>query len=134
MRPLPAESTMEEYKARMSMFVDEADGSHFKLLPAAEIELLRKVHVDSLGGPPTDAARPTVEQLSGLYAKLSKGKAPYVDLGLFGPYGGRTHRLRKFTAHIQIDGEWINRKVEGPSNLESWQTSLGGLSCRHVNA
>ena len=122
-RPLLSETSMEEEKVRMSAFVDEADDSYYRLLPATEIDRLRKVHVDTLGGPPTDAARPTVEQLSGLHAKLVKGKAPYVDLGLFGPYGGRTHRLRKLTAHIQIDGEWINRRVEGPPNLESWQTS-----------
>ena len=66
----------------------------------------RQVHVDKTGDHPEEDDNPTVLQLSGLHHRFRSGKAPYVDLGLFGPYGDRFFKLRKYTAMVLVEGEW----------------------------
>ena len=121
--PAVAARPLYDERLKTSMFIDQADDSYYLPLSGEVVNRYRAVYVDKMGGDPDQHVRPTSEQLGGLVAKLSRGKAPYVDLGLFGPHGGRTHRLRKFSTHVIIDGEMTSKQVEAPRTYEAWLAS-----------
>ena len=108
---------------KCSDVIDQGDEGHFPLLPFEEIRKMREKFEEVTGGEPEDSVRPTSDQLSALVARLKSGRAPYVDMALFGPYGERTSRLRRFSAQVWVDNELQTKMLMGPKNLEAWKQS-----------
>ena len=44
-----------------------------------------------------------------------------MDFSLFGPYGERAAKLRKYEALVWVDGKWVTRQLKGPSTFEAWE-------------
>ena len=78
-------------------------------LPIATTALLRNRFVARTGGPPTDRARPSRDQLSALQYQFLEGRAPFVDFAIFGPYGQRTAVGHKPT--LASEFPWWNSLV-----------------------
>ena len=100
--------------------IDQADDSTFALLPKSDLLVCRERYVKTVGDDPPDACRPTSDQLSALQHRLGQGRAPYVDLALFGPYGDRIGRTMKFAAQVFVDGALRTKQVAPPSSYEAW--------------
>ena len=100
--------------------LDQVDDSVFPVLPPAKIAEFRDHYVAVMHGEPDDAQRPTADQLSALAHRLSRGSAPYVDLGLFGPFGDRIARIRKFSGQVWVDNELKTAQVSGPRSYDAW--------------
>ena len=100
-------------KRRVADFLDQGGEGSFSILSKEAITEARQRYVQVTGGPPSLAARPTEEQLSGIYAKIGKS-APYVDFAVFGPHGRRAAKARKFAAQAFVDGELVTRMLTGP--------------------
>ena len=80
-------------RCKFSDHLDQANDATFDLLPPDVIARLRRNYVENMGGPPSDAARPSEEQISALAARLKSYGSPFVDFALFGPYGSRQAAL-----------------------------------------
>jgi hypothetical protein len=110
-------------KLKLSQFLDQCVEESAPMLAPDEVLKLRQNHVNTTGGPPPAEERPTTEQLSCLKYKLQLGRSPFADFAVFGPYGNRMAKLRKFVAHMFIEGELVTKQIRGPANLESWLAS-----------
>ena len=114
----PAQPTAVMKKT--SEVLDQVDDSAFPVLPATKIAEYRDRYVEVMHGEPDDSHRPTSDQLSALAHRLARGSAPYVDLGLFGPFGDRISRIRKFSGQVWVDNELKTSQVSGPRTFEAW--------------
>ena len=70
---------------RCNEVLDQANDGVFPILSLEEVGRLRARYETVCGLAPDDSCRPTADQLAGLAHLLKKGRAPYVDLSLFGP-------------------------------------------------
>ena len=56
-----------------------------------------------------------------MHAKVIHGLAPFVDMGVWGPYGERLARQMKFTSQVLKDGQWKSIELPGASNFTVWE-------------
>ena len=111
-------------KRKMSDVLDQVDSeTTYELLDPATLGALRTSYIDSCGGPPPESAQPTSEQMSALKTRLSMGTAPYVDFAVFGPFGKRFAKHRKFDAQVFVDNALTTRLLQGPSDFAAWTGS-----------
>ena len=98
----------------------------FLPLPVDKLLTFRKAHFEITGGDPDPPERPSDDQLAALQAWLEEAKggrrrAPYVDFGIWVPYGREAGRARAFTMQaFNGRGEWQPKKHRGPSTPEEW--------------
>jgi hypothetical protein len=96
------------------------------------VQLFEKYSV-RFGGAPMDAAEPTHEQISAVSQILEMPPAPYVDLGLFGPFGKRLLARLVFAALVLgTDGAWSRKEISGPGDFQTWWTAWKVLSTTFV--
>ena len=107
-------------KRKKSDVLDQLDDGTYDDLDPEARKQMRTRHRDVTGGNPLPAARPTAPQLAALKSRVESGEAPYTDFAVFGPYGNRLSKIRKFEAQVFVDGELKTRILRGPSNFESW--------------
>ena len=116
-------------KYHLKDYIDQTSTGVFDLLPVAELTQLRKNFNKATGASPTNAERPSDEQLSALAHKLRPQKgghmnSPWVEFAVWGPFDGRTARMRMFTAHVLTrDGTWAHKRLRGPSSFVQWEAS-----------
>ena len=115
----PSEQASEPTRKACEV-IDQADDSVFVVLGRAEADKLRERYAKAVGDDPPDVCRPTTDQLSALKHKLGQGRAPYVDLALFGPFGDRIGKSMKFAAQVFVDGALRTKQVSPPSSYEAW--------------
>ena len=107
-------------------------------LTMEEIAQLRRNYVRSTGASPTNAERPTDEQLSALSFRLRPQKngrvnPPWVEFAIWGPFSSRSARMRQFTAHVLTrDGTWSQKQLRGPTSYEQWETCWDVFACAMV--
>ena len=107
----------------ISEVLDQADDGVFEPLTTEKLDEFRKRHVDITGDHPPEDERPSSDQLSALDARLRAGRAPFVDLGIWGPWGDRHAKYRKSSPNVFVDGEWCRKLVQGPLNYPAWRQS-----------
>ena len=110
-------------KRKLGDYIDQGDETTFRMLPNEDARKVREEHETATGGEPSEAARPTSEQLCALHALVKAGCAPYADFAVFGVFGKRAAKLRRFEARILVDGQWVTKMLNGPSCFEGWQRS-----------
>jgi hypothetical protein len=111
-------------KRKMSDVLDQVDSeTTYELLDPTSLGALRLAYIDVCGGPPPDSSLPSSEQMSALKTRLSSGTAPYVDFAVFGPFGKRFAKHRKFDAQVFVDNTLTNRLLHGPSDFAAWTGS-----------
>ena len=76
-----------------------------------------------MGGPPEEEEEPTSAQVAGLHKRVVLLKqAPYVDFGVWVPFGRRALKLQKFRVYTPLgDGSFLMREMPGPQNFQQWQ-------------
>ena len=111
----------EDY--RFSDFLDQTMPGTFKLRPADEIAKLRRLYCNVTGGEPSDAARPTAEQICALLFRLESGRSLYVDFAVWTPWNGRIQKQHRFTAQVFVNGTLQSQQLRGPSSFTGWLAS-----------
>ena len=70
---------------------------------------------------PGEDEEPSEVQVKGLDTRISLGRTPYVDFGIFGPYGRKLMRaLRLRTWVPNGDGSFTAKEVPGPENFSQF--------------
>jgi hypothetical protein len=119
--PRPAAPPTQATKHKYADLLDQTDENIFEELPVGKLAELRNNYLQITGGDPADNERPSAEQLSALKARVDAGKSPYTDFAVFGPFGRRYAKLRKFEAQVFVHGELTTKILRGPAGYESWR-------------
>ena len=117
----PPSAGGEEY--RYSDFIDQTMPGTFRLRPAEEVARLRQHYRTVTGGEPSDAARPTAEQICALLVRLDAGRSLYVDFAVWTPWNSRVQKLHRFTAQVFVNGALQTQQLRGPSTFAGWMAS-----------
>ena len=119
----PAQAAVKESVLKMAALVDQTDES--ELLPPdnAQVQAWLQRYSLLMGGPPEEEEEPTAAQLAGLHKRVVVLKqAPYVDFGVWVPFGRRALKQQKFRVYTPLgDGSFLMREMPGPQNLLQWQ-------------
>ena len=119
----PGPSAPGTGRKRMSEVLDQTNDSSFAPL-APEVVVEARLNFEKrTGGPPPLAERPTAVQLAALWAILIAGLVPFADFAIWGPFGHRAAKLRKFQAWVWIDSALQPRMLRGPSGYAAWRAS-----------
>jgi hypothetical protein len=126
--PAPAANTR-----KLRDLVDQTLDISLVLLCRSVVVQLFEKYSTRFGGAPMDAAEPTHEQISAVSQLLEMPPAPYVDLGLFGPFGKRLLARLAFAALVLgTDGAWTRKEISGPGDFQTWWTAWKVLSTTFV--
>ena len=80
---------------KFTQVLDQGDDGEFEVLNEDDKLLLLQKYINTTGSMPEEEEEPTIEQLSALKKKLSLGKPPYADFGVFVPFGRKALRASK---------------------------------------
>ena len=145
--PLPLPSTGQQITLTMPDtsnrwefrdVIDQTAKGTYMLLPPKDLIALRQRYDFHTGAPVEGDARPSDRQLSALTHWLrpqadGRREAPFVEFAVWGPYDGRSAKLRQFHDHILTrDGSWQFRLLRGPSIFPSGKPH--GVSSRLVSS
>ena len=73
------------------------------------------------GEEPTEEEEATSEQLASLEGRAKTGATPFVDFGVWRPFGYRMERALKFVVHQrQTDGSSSPKEINGPDSYTQW--------------
>jgi hypothetical protein len=95
--------------------------TEFELMSTEELAAARQVYVVAEGDGPIEREEVTDSQLSCLRGKLATGAPPFVDMGVWGPYGERLARAMKFVSQEIKDGKWHIVELPGAASLDAWE-------------
>ena len=113
---------LKERGIKMSSIIDQSDDSEFVPESLAKADGWYQRYLKIMGGPPQEEEDCTVEQLSALNKRVhTLDLPPYVDLGVWQPYGRRALRASKFRAWFPDGaGGYIAKELPGPSSWSQW--------------
>ena len=109
--------------------LDQAAKGCYTMLTPAELSGFKQRFLAHTGAPVEGDARPSDRQLSALAHWLrpqsdGRREAPFVEFAIWGPFDGRSAKLRQFHDHILTrDGSWQYRLLRGPSTFSQWEAS-----------
>ena len=123
--------TMAEVEDKLLLkdYLDQTLPGNFKLLHDDEIAKLRLRYFSVTGAHPPNDERPSDEQISAMAHRVrdrSGGRvwAPFAEFAVFGPFDGRSTKLRTFTAMVlNREGTWQQRSLRGPNSFAQWEAS-----------
>ena len=117
---------LKERGIKMSSVIDQSDDSEFIPESLAKADLWYQRYQNTMGGAPQEEEDCTVEQLSALNKRVhTLDLPPYVDLGVWQPYGRRALGASKFRAWFPDGSRRCRDPRHGDSGLR-----LGGSSRR----
>lgn len=108
-------------KIKLSQVIDQGSDMEIEQLDAATLQRARRAFLQSEGDAPLEKEEVTDAQISALHAKINHGQAPFVDMGVWGPYGERLARQMKFTSQVLKDGQWRSVELPGASSFIAWE-------------
>jgi hypothetical protein len=108
-------------KLKAQQIIDQGLDVEVHMLDPARLAQLRKQYLIIEGDAPIEMEEVTDAQLSCLWAKLEMHGPPFVDMGVWGPYGERIARAMKFTAQIFKNGVWSATELAGAASLDKWE-------------
>ena len=123
--PTTTNSSPIERKLKMTQVIDQADNGEF-LVATEEIRSgWYQRYLEIIGGWPQEEEDPSVEQVSALQRRIQiQDQAPYVDFGVWVPYGQRAMKAAKFRSYVLTASGYVTRELPGPSTFVQWRTSF----------
>ena len=103
--------------------LDQGDDSEVIPLDAAVLKSMVEDWkiLDNDGEEPAEDEEATSEQLASLSARIGTGATPFVDFGVWRPFGSRMERAMKFVVHMpQPDGTSRPKEISGPACFTQW--------------
>jgi hypothetical protein len=111
---LPANTP--RYKA--SQVTDQGDDSEFTGPTRAEQDTYQANYHAQKETTPASEEEPTEIQVKGLGVRVESGRTPYVDFGVWGPFGRKLLRSMKFRVWVpNSDGTYTQKEMPGPENF-----------------
>ena len=96
----PAAASVKESVLKMASLVDQTDESELLPPDGILVQTWLQRYTLVMGGPPEEEEDPTTAQLAGLHKRVVLLKqAPYVDFGVWVPFGRRALKLQKFRTY-----------------------------------
>ncbi|CAK0796880.1 unnamed protein product [Prorocentrum cordatum] len=105
-----------------STVIEQGRRTTFQELSSEKVRTLCEAY-DDKWGISRDYEDCSALQLSALAAKLGLDESPWVDFAVWGPFGKRIQKLLYFNSDVFVNGEYIKRKILGPSNFEGFRKS-----------
>jgi len=106
---------------KMSNTVDQGDDSEFPPPTKTETDTWSQNYYTQEQGHPPEEEEPNEIQVKGFDTRVRAGRTPYVDFGIWGPYGRRLMRALKHRVwYPNGDGTFTHREVTGPENFASY--------------
>lgn len=118
----PAEVSTK-IKLKMNQVIDQGCDMEVEQLGHEKLLSLRQRFLIQEGDNPMENEEITDGQLSCLHGKIAANMAPFVDMGVWGPYGDRIARAMKFVSQQWKDGQWRSVELPGASHLRAWEES-----------
>ena len=118
-------ATLKEKVLKMAAVIDQTDESEYAPADASAIQGWNQLYVNIMGAHPEEDEDATDEQLAGLHKRVwEQGRSPYVDFGVWGPYGRKVLKTQKYRTFTPLgDGSFLQREMPGPQNLQQWTAS-----------
>ncbi|KAF4687572.1 hypothetical protein FOZ60_003793 [Perkinsus olseni] len=111
-------------KAKMAVFVDSVDDTQYELLPPLDYnDMVEKTK--SVFGDISDDQLPSLEQLSGLQAKLNEGGLPFADFSVWAPrqrFRLKEMKLTRWT--FDQDGQAVRVGAPSVPTYREWRKSF----------
>ena len=124
MRPTSVDPDAKATKDRTLKFaqvLDQGDDGEFEVLgEEAKMTLLQK-YIATTGSLPEEEEEPTIEQLSAVKKKLSMGKPPFADFGVFVPFGRKALRASRYRTWVPTAEGYASKELPGPANFTQWR-------------
>ena len=111
----------KERTLKFAQVLDQGDDGEFEVLNEDDKLLLLQKYINTTGSMPEEEEEPTIEQLSALKKKLSLGKPPYADFGVFVPFGRKALRASKYRTWVPTADGYVSKELPGPSNFTQWR-------------
>lgn len=109
-------------KVKMNNVINQLDDEEVENMDANAINAAYRAYVTQLGGFPPDDEELSNDQLTTLAALYKSGRAPYVDMSIWGPFQHRIQRKIKLKGvRFGARGELIAVEMFGPMDFESWR-------------
>jgi hypothetical protein len=118
--PKPKVKVAQPKKRKFQDILEQGDDATFEIISKKESRAYRKHYEKITGYEPPDHCRPTTEQISALRAKIADEEAPFADFGIFGPFGKKAAKLRKFDVQKLVGDQVITKYITGPSTYDEW--------------
>lgn len=99
----------ERESKKFSTVLDQTHEGAFRILPMERVAKFRSIYAKVAGDEPLPAARPTPDQISALFAKVASGRAPFVDIAVFGPYGVCITRTWRTQGDVFVGSELVKK-------------------------
>eukprot|EP00435_Cladocopium_sp_Y103_P037004 s2894_g9.t1 len=134
-RPGPqGTSGLKEQVLKMGSLIDQSDES--ELLPPAMDDVNRwfQNYIAVMGAAPDETEEPTSSQVAALAKRtLVNKQAPYVDFGIWVPFGRRMAKAQKAKVYTPLgDGTFLYQDVPGPASFQAWASSWKVFRCACV--
>ena len=121
-RPPSTTASVKEKVLKMASLIDQSDDS--ELLPPSntQVNAWLQNYMAIMGSVPEEAEEPTANQLAALAKRVfSDGAAPYVDMGVWGPYERKLSKSHKCRVITPLgDGSFWQRDLPGPASYQAW--------------
>ena len=121
----PKGSGLKEKVLKMSTLLDQTDESELMPPDLQTVHSWSQRYLQIMGDHPMEEEEPTDAQMAALDKRVNQlGQAPYVDMGVWLPFGRRALRNQKMRAFFPVgDGTFVAREFPGPQNFLQWQAS-----------
>ena len=122
--PKAPQAAVKEGVLKMASLVDQTDESELLPPDGSLVQSWLQKYTLLMGGPPEEEEEPTAAQLAGLHKRVVLLKqAPYVDFGVWVPFGRRALKQQKFRMYTPLgDGSFLMRDLPGPQNFQQWMS------------
>lgn len=106
----------------MAQIINQVDDEEVDQLDAQTVAAAYKAYKNQLGDYPPDDEELSAEQLTTLSALYKSGRAPYVDMAIWGPFQLRIqNKIRLKGMRFSSSGEMVPVELYGPADYESWR-------------
>ena len=87
-------------KVKIGQVLDQGSDQEVPMLSMEKLLEVRRKYLETMGGPPLQRAEVTDSQITALHFRDKGGQAPFADFGIWGSFGTRAERKRKFTSYV----------------------------------
>ena len=87
-------------KFKMSTVIDQGDDTEYDAPTRAEADAWAQAYFQQEQASPLEEESPNEIQVKGLSVRVTAHRTPYVDFGIWGPYGRKLQRALKFRNFI----------------------------------
>ena len=108
-------------RQKLAHLIEQGDDTETSIVKSEDIAEWHRKYKLLTDGPVPETLKPTNEQLSALFSKVTAGAIPYADCALWTPCNAKVSKAgRRFRAlTLQANGSFLSKKLAGPSSFST---------------